>query len=247
MPLRIVSRAAPVHSANIARKNQRPLQTWWRENISGARRFNLLRAPLFLFIILAPRIFHRQLLRHQRNSRRRLCRPRLFTENVALENRPFFDGQQRHARQPVQHKNAPHLGSNRDGRRSILPCKKCRLRRHVIVPKIVVHHLKSPNKLARRSPQRHHRVRPLVVALAISAEVIRARAPSRNKRKISLCIDRNRRPRITSSRARQSLISPRSNGIPSPAKLPRSNIKRSYDPALQSHCAIIPLRRTRND
>src|SRR5439155_19197562 len=56
-----------------------------------------------------------------------------------------------------------------------------RRRRRVVVPEIVMDQLEAPRDLARRRAQRDDRVRPFVVAGALTAEVVGARTAGRHE------------------------------------------------------------------
>ena len=246
MALRIVRGAAPVHSADIAGEDQRALQTGRGENLSGSRGLDFVRAPLLLLSIFPPGILGRQFLRNQGNGRSRLRRPGLLAGNIALRDRALLDGQERRARQPVQDEHSPHLRRDGDRRRPVFPGEQRRLRRYVIIPDVVMHHLKSPHEFTSARAQGHHRIRPLVVALSEAPEIIRARAPRWNENHVAFGIHRNRGPRIARAGPRLRFRRP-GDGIPCPTEFSASRVERANDAALEGDCAIVADRGARDD
>src|SRR5437762_12307089 len=111
---------------------------------------------------------------------------------IALRDRARLDGQERRSRQPVQDEHSPHLRRDGDRRRPVFPGEQRRLRRYVIIPDVVMHHLKSPHEFTSARAQGRHRIRPLVVALSEATEIIRARAPRWNENHVAFGIHRNR-------------------------------------------------------
>src|SRR5215831_6303102 len=114
------------------------------------------------------------LLRHARRwgDRERLGRPGLLTGDVRGRHRAFFDWEQGRTGLAIEDEQVAHLGRY-DHSRDVLPVSMHGDQRgqgwHVIVPEVVVHHLKVPHRLAGRGAQSDDRVRVIVPAIAFAA------------------------------------------------------------------------------
>src|ERR1700687_537906 len=109
-----------------------------------------------------------------------------------------------------------------------------------------MHHLKAPNKIPRRSPQRHHRVGPLVITLADAAVVVRSRAAGGNEYQIMLGIHGESGPSVRSASARCSFVGPR-RWVPGPAQLAGANIVSANDATLGIDLPIVSNGRADDD
>ena len=155
-----------------------------------------------------------------REMRKRLRRPALLAGNVDRRHRTLFDRKQGTPGEAVEHEDVAHLGVDDDGGRAVLPGEQGRLRGHVVVPQVVVNDLKSPDEGARRGAQGHHRVGPLVVALADAAVVVRAGTAGRNEDEIAARDRRRASTRRCRHRCEASSRRPRESGSRSSAALP---------------------------
>src|SRR6266849_1871266 len=244
MALRVVRRATPVHSSDITGEDQCSLQTRRSENLSESRSLDFLGAPLLLLRIFPPGILRRQFLRNERNRRSWLRRPGLFTGNVTLRHWTFFDREKRCAGEAVEDEDAAHFCSDGDCGSAILPREKGGLRGDVVIPEVVVNHLEAPHEFARSCAQSYHGVSPLVVAFADATVIIGAGTACGDENEIALGVHRNRGPGVARARARRGLISPGSDGIPSPAKISVSYVKGANNAALHGDGAVVAQRGT---
>ena len=90
---------------------------------------------------------HRLPRERRRNRRIRLRRPRLLARHVALRHRALFDGPERLAGDAIEHEQETLFGRLRDGvDRLAVVANRDQLWGGVVVvvPQIVVHHLKMP-------------------------------------------------------------------------------------------------------
>src|SRR5277367_3064985 len=145
----IIGRTAPVHPTYIAGKYQRPLETWRRKHAVPARGLDLIPAPRNILWSRPPCIVRRNFLRHQGDGREGLRRPTLLAWNITLRHRPLLYRKQRNAGEPVEHEDMAHFCIDDDRRRTVFPGEERGLRSYVIVPKVMVNHLKAPHQLAR--------------------------------------------------------------------------------------------------
>src|SRR6266436_876968 len=177
-------RASAVHSADVAGEDQRALQTRRSENFPASRGLDSLRAPLFLLRVFPPRILRRQFLRNQGNRRSRLRRPGLLSRDIALRHWAFLNGEERSTGESIENENAAHLGGDGNGGRAIFPREERGLRSHVVIPEIVVNHLKAPHEIASAGAESYHRVGPFVIAFADAAVIIGAGAAGGDENQI---------------------------------------------------------------
>src|SRR4029077_1274236 len=99
----------------------------------------------------------------------------------------------------VKHEDMANLCSDGHGwdiAAVALHCDEHRLRSYVVIPQVVMNHLKVPNDFSRRSAQRDYRVCVFVVTFALAAVEVRARAASRNEDQTALGINRDDRPGV---------------------------------------------------
>src|SRR6266478_9027606 len=181
MVLRIVRRASPVHTTDIAGENERALKTRRGEDSFGTSRLDLVGAPLALFRFYAPGVFRPQFFRNHGNGGLRLRRPGFFTGDIALEYRSLLYREDRSTSKAIEDEYPAHFCSDGDGGRTVLPREKCGLRRNVVIPQIVMNHLEAPDKFAPAGTESHNGVGPLVVTLADAAVIIGAGAAGRDE------------------------------------------------------------------
>src|SRR5690606_41037906 len=94
-----------------------------------------------------------------RQNREWLCRARLLTRDSTLRHWPFLDREKRFPGFAVQNKDVAHFraDSNRRNVAAIaLHRNQRRLCSDIIVPYIMMHYLKMPYHLTRRSIKRNH-------------------------------------------------------------------------------------------
>jgi hypothetical protein len=141
-----------------------------------------------------------------------------------------------------------HLHQRRDRLSAIRKIEECGLRRHVVVPHIVVHGLEAPDHLAVRSVQGHHRAREVVEATAIATVVVGRGIPGRGKDKTALWIDRQDRPHIRGAPAVDVLAGgrielhralARRDGVPAPAQLAATRVVSAHHPGGRIAAAVV--------
>ena len=123
-----------------------------------------------------------------------------------------------------------------------------RRRRDVVVPEVVMDRLKVPHDFARRRAEGNDRIGVAVVASALAAEVIRARAARGHENQIALRIGGEDRPgvgRSGSVRHRSPPARPRrigritGHGVPAPAKRAGARVIRTHLAAGRVETAIV--------
>src|SRR6266478_2959344 len=163
MVLRIVRRASPVHTTDIAGENERALKTRRGEDSFGTSRLDLVGAPLALFRFYAPGVFRPQFFRNHGNGGLRLRRPGFFTGDIALEHRALLYGEERSTSKAIEDEYPAHFCSDGDGGRTVLPREKRGLRRNGVTPQIVMKQLEAPDQFHGSGRGGQHGVGPLVV------------------------------------------------------------------------------------
>src|SRR5439155_11915641 len=149
----------------------------------------------------APGIVLGELLRNDRRRKLReaLSRRCFLSGNGARRDRAFFNREQRLACFAVKPEDMPDLCSDGHGwdiAAVALHCDEHRLRSYVVVPQVVMNHLKVPNYPSGRSAQRNYRVCVFVVTFTLAAVEVRAWAASRNEDQAALGINRDDRPGV---------------------------------------------------
>ena len=163
--------------------------------------------------VSAPRLVRGQPRARERSRGRRegLRRRGLLARDVALRHRPLFDRNERRAGLAIEHEEVAGLGRHADGRDGapvLAPVEQDRWRRDVVVPEIVMHGLEVPDALAGVGAQRHDGIGEQVVAEALAAVVVRARAARRDEDEIAGGIGDDHRPDIGGTGARGAAVLP---------------------------------------
>src|SRR5207244_8166971 len=96
--------------------------------------------------------------------------------------------------------------------------------------------LKSPRDLARLRAQRDDRVRPSVVARALTAEIVGTRTAGWNEDEVTLGVDGHDGPRVRRARLRRDRGWPR---IPGPSLRARPHGERADDAGWHAGAAVV--------
>src|SRR5579872_4117214 len=114
----IERRAAPVHSAGVARNNQRSLQRRRGEGAFGAQLLHPLAATLAIEVDLAERIVCGDGLRYQRRRKlwERLGRRSLLARHIRLRDGFLYNRKEWLAGEPIEDEQLAALGSLHDRR-----------------------------------------------------------------------------------------------------------------------------------
>src|SRR6266571_4813770 len=164
----------PIRPTDIAGKNHRRHERRRRENPRRPRAGELLAAPSAARVSCAEDVGEVELFRTEwtRQRGKWLRGPRLLAGNVAARYGALFDWEERLPGFAIENEDVTHLRRLRE-RGNVAPAavhgEEQRLRRHIVVPQIVVHHLKMPNHRSRRCAQRDDRVREQVLAEPFTA------------------------------------------------------------------------------
>ena len=148
--LRFIRAAAPIDAADVAGENDGSFQTRRREKAAPVEAFESRFAPGFVGRREPPGIVGREFLRRENVVlRERLRGRRLLAWNFRLRNSALLDRQQRFSGHAVEDEEMADLGGDGDGGNAF-PCHQSGLRGDIVIPEVVMNHLKSPQNLARR-------------------------------------------------------------------------------------------------
>jgi hypothetical protein len=123
-----------------------------------------------------------------------------------------------------------------------------RLRRHVVVPQVMVHHLKVPNHLPGRRAQRDHGIREQILSESLAAEKVRACASRGNEDEVARRIGADDRPRIRGAGAMCLWSAPRvvsglrrvaRHRIPRPFERPAPRVERANDATRRRNASAV--------
>jgi hypothetical protein len=118
---------------------------------------------------------------------------------TVLRNRAFLNAENGLAGVAVEHKEKPHLRCLHDHRKLhpiALHRRQRRLRRHVVVPQIIVHRGEAPDALTRRAFQRDDRAAVVRHCHTVAAVIVRRCVTGRKKDEIALDVHGHRCPDV---------------------------------------------------
>ncbi len=233
----IVSRAAPIDAADVARKNDGASERRRNVDQAGAGGCDFVSAPFLFFRSCAPRVFGFETFGNNRDARW-LRGPGTLARNLGFRNRLFF---YRNERPPVcatKDEYAAHFCGDGDGGRVVLPGEESGLRGDIVIPEIVMDDLEAPNKFAGGGFERDYGVGPFIVAFAKSSEIIGAGAASGNEDKIAIGVGGNCGPRVAGAGGRRSFGGPR-NWIPGPFDFSGTDVHAANDAAADIHFPVV--------
>src|SRR5690242_2109747 len=220
---------------------------------------DVISAPFAILRSGSPRLIRRESLR---NEWRRLYWKRLsgrshLAGNIALGDRPLFDGENRLASVAVQDiEKAGLVALDDDGDVFAIEMQGGEQGRRgtIEIPKIVMDELKAPNELPGFAAQGNNGVGPLVVAGAEAAVIVGAGAACGNKQQVTLLVHSHDRPSVAGAAApRRGLAFRGCDGgicgkrIPTPTEHAGARVVGTDDAASHVHAMVVVNRGADHD